>query len=148
MGHWGAKSYENDDAADALDAAFERVHGEAYDRLMDDRNPTPFDQVQKTLANPETLAAAVEILRETFGADRALDDWDELERLAFAGVIVRHAEFGVPIPDDLRERAIDWLEHEGIDWDEATARTLRRQKEVLLLRGLARGETRQGQGGS
>ena len=27
MGHWGVKSFENDDAADALDAGFDRVHG-------------------------------------------------------------------------------------------------------------------------
>jgi hypothetical protein len=27
MGYWGVKSYENDEAADALDAGFDRVHG-------------------------------------------------------------------------------------------------------------------------
>ena len=27
MGHWGVKSYEHDEAADALDAGFDRVHG-------------------------------------------------------------------------------------------------------------------------
>ena len=59
MGHWGVKSYENDDAADALDLGFQRVAGTAYDDLMDDRNPLTFDQVQRKLAGPETLAAAL-----------------------------------------------------------------------------------------
>ena len=27
MGHWGVKSYEHDEAADAMDAAFDRVYG-------------------------------------------------------------------------------------------------------------------------
>jgi hypothetical protein len=135
MGHWGVKSYEHDDADEALDAAFDRVHGAAYDDLMDDRNPLTFDQVQQKLANPETLAAAVAVLQETFGAD--LEAWDEAERLAFAGVVVRHTELGVPPPDDWRRRAIDWLEHEEIDWDEATARRLRRQQEIDLLRRAA-----------
>ena len=100
MGHWGVKSYENDDAADALDAGFERVHGDAYDDLMDDRNPLTFDQVQQKLAEPRDAR------RGRRGACRGgrrrgpFDEWDEVERLAFAGVVVRHAEFGVPIPDD------------------------------------------------
>jgi hypothetical protein len=132
VGHWGVKSYEVDEAADALDAGFDRVHGAAYDELMDDRNPLTVDQVQQKLANAETLAAAVAALGEEFGDD--FEAWDEVGRLAFAGVVVRHAELGVPIPDDWRGRAIDWLEREEIDWDEATARRLRRQKEVALLR--------------
>jgi hypothetical protein len=135
MGHWGVKSYENDDAADALDAAFEHVHGARYDELMDDRNPLSFDQVQKKLANTETLAAAVERLSTSIGVPR--DDWDESARLAFAGIIVRHAELGVAIRDDWRRQAIDWLEQEAIDWDEATARRMRRQKELSTLARLA-----------
>ncbi len=79
MGHWGVKSYEMDEAHDALDAGFERVHGAAYDDLMDDRNPMAFEQVQQQLAGPETLAAALDVLREEFGDDR--DAWDELARL-------------------------------------------------------------------
>jgi hypothetical protein len=134
MGHWGVKSYENDDAADAIDAALERVHGDAYDAMMDDRNALTFDQVQKSLASPQTLAAAVEALRQEFGADRPWDDWDEVERLAFAGVVVRHAEFGVEVPPEWLDRAIDWLDREEIDWEEATIRRLRRQKELALLR--------------
>lgn len=148
MGHWGVKSYETDDAADTLDAAFARVHGDEYDRLMDDRNPMSFDEVQKSLANAETLAAAVAWLREEFGTDRELDDWDDSERLAFAGVVVRHAEFGVPVPADWRDRAVDWLENEAIDWDEKTVRKLRRQKEIQLLRGLDRGGPGGERGGS
>ncbi|MBX6316425.1 MAG: hypothetical protein IRY99_26460, partial [Isosphaeraceae bacterium] len=131
MGHWGVKSYENDDAADALDAGFDRVHGARYEALMDDRNPLSYEQVQQQLASPETLSAAIEALKDSFGAD--FETWDEIARLAFAGVVVRHAELGVPIPDDWRQRAITWLEHEAIDWDEATKRRLRREKELALL---------------
>ena len=132
MGHWGVKSYENDDADFALDAGFDRVHGAAYEELMDDRSPLTLEQVQTKLASPETLAAAVAALREDIGAPP--EEWDEVERLAFAGVIVRHAELGVPVPDELRQQAVQWLETEDIDWDEATARKLRRQKEIGLLK--------------
>jgi hypothetical protein len=131
VGSWGVKSYEFDEAADAIDAAFERVHGAAYEQLMDDRDPMTYEQVQAKLAGPETLAAAIESLREEFGDDP--DAWDEIGRLAFAGVVVRHAELGVPIPDELRRRAVGWLESEDIDWDEATQRRLRRGKEIALL---------------
>ena len=55
MGYWGVKSYENDDADDALDAGFERVHGDLYEQLMDDGNPLSFEQVQKGLADSRTL---------------------------------------------------------------------------------------------
>lgn len=136
MNHWGIKSYENDDSADALDAGFDRVHGARYEELMDDRNPLSFDEVQKRLADPATLAAAVDVLTESVG--KPVDEWDEQERLAFVGVVIRHAEFGVPISKDWLERTIDWLEHETIEWDEATVRRLRRQKELALLRGLVK----------
>ena len=136
MGHWGVKSYENDDADFAIDAGLEKVHGEAYEALMDDRNALSFDEVQKQLANPETLAAAIDSLREEYGSHRPFDDWEEDERLAFAGVVVRHAEFGVPVPDEWRDRAITWLDSEAIAWDEATVRKLRRQKEIALLNSL------------
>jgi hypothetical protein len=136
MGHWGVRSYENDDADDAIDAAMEAVHGAAYDDLMDDGNPLSFDQVQKRLADARTLAAAVKNLEEAVGTplDGAEDAWDEVHRLALAGIVVRHAEFGVPIPAGLLGRAIAWLEVEDIEWDEATKRSLRREKEVALLR--------------
>ncbi|MFO0951980.1 MAG: hypothetical protein U0835_12670 [Isosphaeraceae bacterium] len=133
MGHWGVKSYENDDAADAIDAALERVHGDAYDDLMDDRNPVPFDEAQKRLCNAETLAAAVEILRGEVGPERSWDEWDYEARLAFAGVVVRHVEFGVPAPPEWLERAVEWLQDESIEWDEATVRRLRRDRELALL---------------
>lgn len=135
MGYWGVKSFENDDASDALDAGFDRVHGDAYDDLMDDRNALTYDQVQAKLANPETLAAALDALREA--VETPFEDWDEVERLAFAGVVVRHAELGIPIPEADRLRAIEWLENEEIDWDEATIRRLRRDKEIALLRKAA-----------
>ena len=68
MGYWGVKSYENDDADDALDAGFEEVHGDLYEELMDDRNPLSFEQVQKRLADGRTLTAAVAVLEEMVGA--------------------------------------------------------------------------------
>jgi hypothetical protein len=134
MGHWGVKSYENDDADDALDAGFDHVHGERYEELMDDRNPLAYQQVQQQLAEPRTLAASIEALWDSVGRANVPEAWDELARLALAGIVVRHAELKVPIPEEWRERALDWLEHEEIDWHEATARRLRRQKEIDLLR--------------
>jgi hypothetical protein len=137
MGQWGVKSYENDDAADALDAGFDRVHGARYDELMDDRNPLTYEQVQQRLADPQTLAASIGALREAVGPENAPETWEDEARLALAGIVVRHAELKVPIPEEWRQRAIDWLEHEAIDWHEATARTLRRRKEIDLLRCLS-----------
>jgi len=131
VGHWGVKSYEVDEAHDALDAAFERVHGDLYDELMDDRNPMTVDQIHRKLASAETLVAAVAVLVETYGDD--FDTWDDEARLGLVGVVVRHAELGVAPPDDLRQRALAWLEGEAIDWDEATARRLRKQKELGIL---------------
>jgi hypothetical protein len=133
MGYWGVKSYENDEAADALDAGFDRVHGPLYEELMDDGNPLTFEQVQKKLANSRTLEAAITALRESLGAEIEPDSWDDLWRLALAGIVVRHAELGVRVPEPWLRLAIDWLEHEEIDWDEATARRLRRAKEIALL---------------
>jgi hypothetical protein len=135
MGHWGVKSYENDDAADALDAGFDRVHGAAYEALMDDRNPLTFDQVQQQLASPATLAAALDALSAAVGL--RFEEWDDGARLAFAGIVVRHAECGVAIPAGVRARALDCLEHEDIDWQDATRR-LRREREMALLRDQAR----------
>jgi hypothetical protein len=136
MGHWGTRSYENDKAADALDAGFDRVHGKRYEELMDDRNPLTFEQVQERLADPQTLEAAIAALENSAAAPRPPETWDEENRLAFAGIVVRHAELGVPIPEPWRQRAIGWLEHEEIDWEEATGRQLRRRKEVALLRAI------------
>ncbi len=132
MGHWGVKSYENDDAGDALDSGFDRVHGGVYDDLMDDRNPMTIEQIHRQLANPETLARSIEWLHGEFGDD--IQAWDEIARLALVGVVVLHAEMKVAIPDDLRSRAIEWLEAEDIDWDEATLRRLRVANELDLLR--------------
>jgi hypothetical protein len=137
MGHWGVKSYENDEANDALDAGFDRVHGERYDELMDDRNPLTYEQVQQRLADARTLDASVAALRDAIGPDVAPDDWDDEARLALAGVVVRYAEMKVPVPDEWRRRAIDWLEREEIEWHEATVRRLRRQKEIELLKRAA-----------
>jgi hypothetical protein len=135
MGHWGVKSFENDDAADALDAGFDRVHGATYEALMDDRNPLSPDQIHKKLASPETLAAAIAALVDAVG--QPPNAWDETARLAFVGVVVRHAELGVAIPEKWRTQAFDWLENEEIEWHEATLRRLRRHKEAALLRNAA-----------
>lgn len=133
MDHWGFKSYENDGASDAIDAGFEHVHGDAYNDLMDDGNPITYDDAQRRVANPETLAAGLAALQEEIGPVIPFEDYDDEERLAFVGVVVRHAEFGVAAsPDDVR-RAIDWIEHEPIEWDEPTLRNLRKQKEIALL---------------
>jgi hypothetical protein len=134
MGHWGVKSFENDGADEVIDAALERIHGQAYEAAMDDRNPMTFDQAQQSLANPQTLDAALEILRES--VSRPLEEWDDADRLAFAGVVVRHAEFGVPIPRETLDQAIHWLETESIEWEEATVRRLRKKKEIDLLNKL------------
>jgi hypothetical protein len=136
MGYWGVKSYENDDADVALDAAFEEVHGDLYVELMDDLNPLSFEQVQKRLADGRTLTAAITILQEMVGATLTSDRgvWDEAARLALAGIVVRHAECDVPIPHDLLNIALEWLEHEDLEWDEDTKRRLRRDKEIALLR--------------
>jgi len=133
MDYWCVKSYENDGAADALDAGFDRVHGELYDELMDDRNPLTFEQVQQRLADLRTLNSSIEALDDSLDPSRAPETWDDWTRLALVGVVVRHAELGVPIPEPWRLRAIDWLEHEKIAWDEATARRLRVAKEIALL---------------
>ncbi len=134
MGHWGVKSYENDEAADALDAGFDRVHGQRYEELMDDRNPLTFEQVQEMLADPRTLDESIAALWDSLAQEDPPETWDEITRLALAGIVVRHAELGVCIPEPWRQRALDWLEHEEIDWEEATIRRLRRQKEIALLR--------------
>jgi len=131
MGYWGIKSYENDDANDALDAAFERVHGSQYINLMDDSNPLSFEQVQEKLANPETLQAALDWLNEEFGLD--FESWDAEARLAFAGVAVRLMECNVLLPETVRDRALAWLRQEEIDWDEPTKRRLRRDQEIGRL---------------
>ena len=133
MGSWGVKSYENDDAGEALDAAFEQVHSGRYNDLMDDGEPMTFEQVQETLADPQTLAAAVKWLVDEFGPN--FDEWDEEARLSFAGVIVRHTEFHIPISEEWRARAISWLEAETIEWDDDTIRQLRRRKEIGMLKG-------------
>ncbi len=136
MGYWGVRSYENDEADFALDAGFDRVHGATYEDLMDDGNPLTVAQVQEKLANPETLAAAVASFEAEMGRD--WESWDEVERVGFVGIVVRHAELGIPIPDDWRERALTLLRDEAADWDEATLRKLRRQQEIELLMGSSR----------
>jgi hypothetical protein len=98
---------------------------------MDDRNPLSVDEIHQRLANPATLAAAVEALETSIPGPMA--DWDEVERLAFVGVVVRHAELGVIVPENWRDRAVAWLREETIDWDEATLRKLRCDKELKIL---------------
>ena len=78
MGHWGVRSYENDDADFAIDAGMDRVHGAAYEDLMDDGNPLTIDQVHRKLANPATLEAAVGHL--VAEVDAPWDDWTDAWR--------------------------------------------------------------------
>ena len=42
----------------------------------------------------------------------------------------------MPIPEAWLNR-LDWLENEELDWEEETARRLRRQKEINMLGGAA-----------
>jgi hypothetical protein len=133
MGCWGIKSYENDDAHEALDRGFERVHGEVYDDLMDDREPMSVEDVQKKLASAETLAASLDVFLDEAGSKREL--WDELDRLGYAGIVVRHVELGVPAPAEMVAEAIAFLEGEELEWEgESTQRNLRREKEIATLR--------------
>ena len=138
MGHWGVKSYENDEASDALDAGFERVHGALYDELMDDRNPMSYDQVFQKLAGVDTFDASLAALRATFEEDSPPQDWDAAAKLALVGIVVRHAELRVPIPQEWLACALDWLENEQIDWEEQTIRDLRKRKEIDLLTRISR----------
>lgn len=131
MGQWGVRSYENDDAADALDAGFAEVHGQVYEDLMDDNNPLTPEQVQEQLANPAALAASLGALSSKVGC--SFEEWDEVACLAYAGIVVRHAELNVAIPTEVRDRGLAFLKEEPIEWEEATARRLRRDKELRLL---------------
>jgi hypothetical protein len=131
MGHWGVKSYENDEAHDALDAGFAHVHADRYDRLMDDGNPLSYEQVQEKLADRAVLDAALGRLVDDYGD--SLDAWDDEARLAYAGVAVRLAECRVTLPEAVRLRALEWLRVESIEWAEATRRRLRRDREFALL---------------
>jgi hypothetical protein len=132
MGYWGVRSYEVDEVWDVLDQALEQVHGDRYVALMDDKNPTPAEKVQDQLANAQSLAAALAILEEDEGEDSTA--WDELARLIFVGLVVRHAELGVVPSDEARLKAISFLEGEELDWSPASGRERRRQEEILLLK--------------
>lgn len=131
VGYWGIRSYENDDAHDALDSGFAGAHPSRYEELMDDGNPMTFEQVQQELASEATLQAALSWLETTFGPNSAT--WEDEARLAFVGVVVRHAELRVPIEASILRRAISWLESEDLDWDDETKRKLRRSQELALL---------------
>ncbi len=131
MGYWGVKSYENDDAHEALDSGFAAAHPRRYEELMDDANSMTLEQVQKELANESTLAESMRWLEGAFGSD--LSTWDEEARLAFVGVIVRHVELQVPIDEVVVRRALDWLADEDFEWDEPTKRRLRRENEAQAL---------------
>ncbi len=130
MGDWGVKSYENDEASDALDAGFDRVHGAHFEELMDDRHPLTYEQVFQKLASIETFDASLAALRETLEEDCPPEDWDATAKLALVGIVVRHAELRVPIPEEWLARALDWLENEQLEWDEQTVRNLRSARKL------------------
>ena len=73
-------------------------------------------------------------MKESLALASPPEEWDEEARLALAGIIVRHAELKVPIPEVWLKHALDSLENEKLDWEEATARQFRRQKEITVLR--------------
>ena len=125
MGYWGVKSYENDDADDAIDAAMEKIHGSSYEDLMDDGNPLSFDQVQKKLANDNTLSESILALEELIAVKLDGDPglWDE---------------FAIAIPDAPLARALEWLKQEDIEWEDAAKRKARREKEIAFLKRLAK----------
>ena len=87
MDYWGVKSYENDGAADALDAGFDRAHGSRYEELMDDRNPLTFEQVQQRLADLQTLQASIDAPGDSLDPSNTLDSWDDWTRLALVGIV-------------------------------------------------------------
>jgi len=135
MGHWGVKSYENDEANDALDAGFAAVHGSAYEDLMDDRNPLTYEEVQARLADSRTLEAAVLALESELQLSTGRpEDWDEVARLAFVGIVVRHAECGVAIPTPWHDLTLRWLEEETLEWEQGQERAQARKRELDLLR--------------
>ena len=133
MGYWGVKSYENDLAHDALDAGFDRIHGERYEALMDDRNPLPYEKVHEQLASPVTLAASLEALNQLI-EEQELEESDGEAQLAWVGVVLRHAECRVEIGPEIIQKAIEILESEDLDWPRPTERKLRLEKEVAVLR--------------
>lgn len=132
MGYWGIKSYENDLAHDALDAGFDQVHGDRYEALMDDRNPMPYEKVHEELANPETLQKSLAALDEML--EHPALQGDEEERLAWVGVVLRHAECKVDVPRSILEEAVKVLESEDLEWPRPTERKLRLEKELALFR--------------
>ncbi len=137
MGYWGVKSYEFDEAADALDAGFDQVHGKLYEQLMDDRNSLTFEQVQQRLADARTLEAAIAALVRMLQLESEPETWHELARSGAGGNRGAARRAGRAHSRALARRAIDWLEGEAIDWEEATLRRLRRQQEIALLRRAA-----------
>ena len=90
MGHWGVHSYENDDASDAMDEGMQAVHGDRYDELMADSNRMSFDDVQKSLANPETLEASLRYLGESLEDIMAVLKGGGHELRRFGGRIAEH----------------------------------------------------------
>ena len=132
MGFWGIKSYENYLAHDALDAGFYQVHGKRYEELMDYRNPVPYEKVHEELADLQTLEASLAALQEL--AAELPDDSEDDVKLAYVGVVVRHAECKLTGSEGHFVKAIELLEQEDLDWPRPTERKLRIEKELALLR--------------
>lgn len=132
MGYWGVKSYENDLAHDALDAGFDQVHGDRYEELMDDRNPLPYEKVHEQLANLETLTKSLAALDEML--EHPALEGDEEAKLAWVGVVLRHLECKVDVPQELLRQGAEILQNEDLEWPRPTERKLRLEKELALFR--------------
>ena len=115
MGYWGVKSYENDDAGDDASTPGSSRFTAPGLRGADGRQQSASPWTgPEALADDQTLVGSVKALEEMVVATvDGSQAWDDKGRLALAGVVVRHAELGVAIPEALGLRAIDWLEGRG-----------------------------------
>ena len=104
-----------------------------YEELMDDRNPLSFEQVQARLASPQTLEASIAALQESLALETRPKNGMRQRDSPWRASSSATPNSVLPIPAVWLNRAIDWLENEDLDWEEATARRLRRQKEIRLL---------------
>ena len=87
MNYWGVKSYENDDAGDALDAGFDPVHG----ALVKNSWMTTI-RFHSSKFKRDLQASRLWKRRSRLCGNRLLwidppEEWDESARLALAGIV-------------------------------------------------------------